>query len=123
MMSGGAKVALGDEVDLRCHAYAAFVEKGTPPETSLELFHLMSVMPLADPKAPVDYLGNMRRICAHAKWKSKEQLEEILDDIQDVGRIDGATAEAILHENFPPELSYAQSIVQARHNQPIQQQI
>jgi len=85
----------------RFETYDDFVANGIPPQSAADVYKLLAVTPLVDSKAPVDYVGNIRKIFAHAQWADKEQAAEVLSQMQDNGRINAATIDSILDATFP----------------------
>jgi hypothetical protein len=102
---------LADAPQLKAY-YQTFAANGTPPASASDVYKLLSVTPLWDAYAPVDYSEHLQRIFSHAKWESKEQAEGILEQIHKDGRITADTAESILAATFPQTRTH--SMLQAR---------
>jgi len=84
----------------RHQSYANFIENGAAPKSAAEVYHLLAVTPLVDPRAPVDFVGNIRKIFAHAHWADKEQAADVLTQMQNDGRINAETVDSILDNTF-----------------------
>jgi len=91
-----------------------FAANGTAPQSAKDVYRLLAETPLANPCAPVDYVDNIRKIFAHAKWSDKDQPADILSQMQCDGRVNAETADFILHNSFS-ERSHVQRL-QPRDN-------
>jgi len=97
---------------LEWHAsYTDFTANGTAPKSAQDIYHMLAVTPLLEPRAPVDHAGNIQKIFAHAQWSNKEQAASILAQMQRDGRINAETVDSILHNAFP-ERSHAAARLQ-----------
>jgi len=100
MMTGNKETIKSLNPEGWCQSYEEFTANGTAPKTAKEVYRLLAMVPLADPKAPVDYVENIRKIFANAQWADKEQAADVLTQMQGDGRINAKTVDSILHNIF-----------------------
>ena len=80
--------------------YAEFVASGKPPENAAAVYRLLAATPLLDDKAPVDRIGNLTRIMAHARWADKTKPAEILSEMAADGSITPEMARGIYQHHI-----------------------
>ncbi|MFO0110279.1 MAG: ankyrin repeat domain-containing protein [Alphaproteobacteria bacterium] len=80
--------------------YAKFVASGKPPENAAAVYRLLAATPLLDDTAPVDRLGNLTRIMAHAQWADKTRPAEILSELAAEGSITPEQARSIYQHHI-----------------------
>ncbi|MFN7611490.1 MAG: ankyrin repeat domain-containing protein, partial [bacterium] len=80
--------------------YAEFVASGKPPQNAAAVYRLLAATPLLDEKAPVDRLGNLTRIMAHAQWADKTRPAEILSEMAAEGSITPEQARSIYQHHI-----------------------
>jgi len=90
--------------------YKNFMVKGMAPISVEQVYELLLGMPLSDLKSPVDYIRNVRAIFAHVKWDNKEQAADILNEMQKDGMVNAETAQSILANTFPKELTKSSAL-------------
>jgi len=85
--------------------YETFITKRTAPKSAEEVYHLLAVTPLIDPKAPVDRDAHLRQIFLHAEWKDKARSRTIIDQLRKDGTISCALGESLLALTQPARIS------------------
>ncbi len=65
--------------------YIAFAEEREPPLSAEEVYQILSVWPLSDPKAPIDRVSHLRQIFSYACWESPEQAADVIGQLQEQG--------------------------------------
>jgi hypothetical protein len=80
--------------------YAEFVASGKPPQNAAAVYRLLAATPLLDERAPVDRLGNLTRIMAHAQGADKTRPAEILSEMAAEGSITPEQARSIYQHHI-----------------------
>ena len=96
---------LSSQVQLLQQGYAEFVASKTPPENTAAVYRLLAATPLLDDKAPVDRLGNLTRIMAHAQWEDKTKPADILSEMAADGSITPEMARSIYQHHIATPLA------------------
>lgn len=76
--------------------YGDFAASGTPPQSAEDVYHLLAVYPLIDPKAPVDREAHLRQIFSHAKWANRDLPGAIIKQLREDGSVSAACCESLL---------------------------
>ncbi|MFO0110278.1 MAG: ankyrin repeat domain-containing protein [Alphaproteobacteria bacterium] len=97
--------AVSSQVQPLQHGYAAFVASGKPPQNTAAVYRLLAAIPLLDERAPVDRLGNLTRIMAHARWADKTKPAAILSEMAANGSITPEMARSIYQHHIAAPLA------------------
>ena len=92
--------AVSDHVQPLQQGYAKFVASGKPPENAAAVHRLLAATPLLDDTAPVDRIGNLTRIMAHAQWADKTKPAAILSEMAADGSITPEQARGIYQHHI-----------------------
>jgi hypothetical protein len=79
----------------------------TPPVSADEVYHLLSVYPLLDPKNPVDREAHMHQIFFHARWNGKDQVRHVVAQLCE-SRLNPAFGESLIALTDPASASILQ---------------
>ncbi|MFN8971619.1 MAG: ankyrin repeat domain-containing protein, partial [Alphaproteobacteria bacterium] len=97
--------AVSSQVQPLQHGYAEFVASGKPPQNTAAVYRLLAATPLLDERAPVDRLGNLTRIMAHAQWVDKSKPAAILSEMAAEGSITPEMARGIYQHHIAAPLA------------------
>ena len=92
--------AVSNHVQSWLQEYSKFVASGKPPQNTAAVYRLLAATPLLDERAPVDRLGNLTRIMAHARWTDKTKPAKILSEMAADGSITPEMARSIYQHHI-----------------------
>ncbi len=79
------KIHVQHEVQFAQEFYTTFVEERKSLSSVEEVYQILSVWPLSDPKAPIDRAAHMRQIFSHTRWESLQQAAYVITQLQEEG--------------------------------------